>query len=88
MFHIWLSFDFCMHVISPTLSDIELWLMSDMARSDISHVKFVYDYSCFEVQVEVLLYNKLYQRMYDTIFKKISKHNISGLGQRKSQDKF
>ena len=55
MFHIWLSFDFCMHVISPTLSDIELWLMSDMAQSVMSHVKFVYDYSCFEVQVEVLL---------------------------------
>ena len=57
MFHVWLSLDFCMHVISSTLSDIELWLMSDMARSDKSHGKFVYDYSCFEVQVEVLVVN-------------------------------
>ena len=55
VFHIWLAFGFCMHVISLTHLDLELWLMSDMARSDKSRVKFVYDNSCFEVQVEALL---------------------------------
>ena len=53
-----------------------------------SRVKFAWNLSCFEVKLKRFWYNKLYQRTYNTIFKKISRNIISDLGQRKSQDKF